>query len=191
MSEIWLSLTNLPEEGQEFSYSEQEIWSSPIEEFELPYSILEPIQSRIVVFLREKGCFVNGTIKGKIALPCSRCAEDLSFQFEERINIVELLPEEKKLEDEVVYDLAELFKTMGNPTRIKILYALKERDLCVCDLSELLDMSSSAISHQLRILRNNKLVKYRKEGRSVYYSLDDRHVICFLGQGLSHILEDR
>ena len=99
MSEIWLSLTNLPEEGQEFFYSEQEIWSRPIEEFELPYSIVEPIQSRIVVLLREKGCFVNGTIKGKIALPCSRCTEDLSFKFEEKINIIELLPEEKKMED--------------------------------------------------------------------------------------------
>ncbi len=99
MSEIWLSLTNLPEEGQEFFYSEQEIWKSPIEEFELPYSILEPIQAWIVVLLREKGCFVKGTIKGKIALPCSRCAEDLSFQFEEKISIIELLPEEKKMED--------------------------------------------------------------------------------------------
>jgi len=104
-------------------------------------------------------------------------------------NQVVQLMKEKKLADDVVYDLAELFKTMGDPTRIKILYALKERELCVCDLSELLDMSSSAISHQLRILRNNKLVKYRKEGRSVYYSLDDDHVMCLFGQGLEHVLE--
>jgi DNA-binding transcriptional ArsR family regulator len=101
------------------------------------------------------------------------------------------LMEEKKLDEDVVYDLAEIFKTMSDPTRIKILYALKERELCVCDLSELLDMSSSAISHQLRVLRNNKLVKYRKEGRSVYYSLDDDHVMCLFGQGLEHVLEDR
>src|SRR6056297_1751426 len=106
-------------------------------------------------------------------------------------NQVVKVMKEKTLADDVVYDLAELFKTVGDPTRIKILYALKERELCVCDLSELLDMSSSAISHQLRVLRNNKLVKYRKEGRSGYYSLDDKHVICFLGQGLSHVLEDR
>ena len=97
---------------------------------------------------------------------------------------------EKSLEDDVINDLAETFKVLGDPTRIKILYALKEKELCVCDLAELLEMSSSAISHQLRVLRNNKLVKFRKEGRSVYYSLDDQHVICFLGQGLKHILED-
>ncbi len=99
--------------------------------------------------------------------------------------------QDKKLDEDVIYDLAETFKVLGDPTRIKILYALKEQELCVCDLSELLDMSPSAISHQLRVLRNNKLVKFRKEGRSVYYSLDDKHVICFLGQGLSHVLEDR
>ncbi|ADO77397.1 ArsR/SmtB family transcription factor [Halanaerobium praevalens] len=106
-------------------------------------------------------------------------------------NQVVKMMKEKTLSDQVVYDLAELFKTMGDPTRIKILYALKERELCVCDLSELLDMSSSAISHQLRVLRNNKLVKYRKEGRSVYYSLDDDHIMCLFGQGLEHVLEDR
>ena len=106
-------------------------------------------------------------------------------------NQVVKLMEAQKLEDDVVFSLAELFKTMGDPTRIKILYALKERELCVCDLSELLDMSSSAISHQLRVLRNNKLVKYRKEGRSVYYSLDDDHVMCLFGQGLEHVLEDK
>lgn len=106
-------------------------------------------------------------------------------------NQVVKMMKEKTLSDQVVYDLAELFKTMGDPTRIKILYALKERELCVCDLSELLNMSSSAISHQLRVLRNNKLVKYRKEGRSVYYSLDDDHIMCLFGQGLEHVLEDR
>lgn len=113
---------------------------------------------------------------------------DICEVFDPDNQVVEVM-KEKSLADEVVYDLAELFKTMGDPTRIKILYALKERELCVCDLSELLDMSSSAISHQLRILRNNKLVKYRKEGRSVYYSLDDSHVMCLFGQGLEHVLE--
>ncbi len=94
------------------------------------------------------------------------------------------------LDEDVVYDLAELFKTIGDPTRIKILYALKERELCVCDLSELLDMSASAISHQLRVLRTNSLVKFRKEGRSVIYSLDDEHVLCLFGQGLQHVMEE-
>lgn len=114
---------------------------------------------------------------------------DICEVFNPNNQVVELM-KEKKLTDEVVYDLADLFKTMGDPTRIKILYALKERELCVCDLSELLDMSASAVSHQLRVLRNNKLVKYRKEGRSVYYSLDDDHVMCLFGQGLEHVLED-
>lgn len=115
---------------------------------------------------------------------------DICEVFDPDNEVVKVM-KEKTLKNEVVYDLAELFKTMGDPTRIKILYALKERELCVCDLSELLDMSSSAISHQLRILRNNKLVKYRKEGRSVYYSLDDNHVMCLFGQGLEHVLEDK
>mgnify|MGYP006282227397 FL=1 len=115
---------------------------------------------------------------------------DICEVFNPDNQVVEMM-KENTLTDDVVYDLAELFKTMGDPTRIKILYALKERELCVCDLSELLDMSSSAISHQLRVLRTNKLVKYRKEGRSVYYSLDDDHVMCLFGQGLEHVLEDK
>ena len=115
---------------------------------------------------------------------------DICEVFNPNNQVVKVM-KEKTLADDVVYDLAEVFKTMGDPTRIKILYALKERELCVCDLSELLDMSSSAISHQLRVLRNNKLVKYRKEGRSVYYSLDDDHVMCLFGQGLEHVLEGK
>lgn len=103
---------------------------------------------------------------------------------------MELL-KDNKLSSEIVNDLANIFKTIGDPTRIKILYALKERELCVCDLSELLNMSSSAISHQLRVLRDNKLVKFRKEGRSVYYSLDDEHVLCLFGQGLNHVMENK
>lgn len=98
---------------------------------------------------------------------------------------------EDEMEENIVYDLAELFKTIGDPTRIKILYTLSRRELCVCELSEQLGMSLSAISHQLRILRTNKLVKFRKEGRSVYYSLDDDHVLCLFGQGLQHVLEEK
>ncbi len=104
--------------------------------------------------------------------------------------VVEVM-KKNRLEEDVLYELAEIFKTIGDPTRIKILYSLKERELCVCDLSELLEMSSSAISHQLRVLRNNKLVKFRKEGRSVYYSLDDDHILSLFRQGLEHVLEDR
>ncbi|AZO96060.1 metalloregulator ArsR/SmtB family transcription factor [Halocella sp. SP3-1] len=115
---------------------------------------------------------------------------DICEVFNPNKRIVGLM-EDNKLKEDVVYDLAEIFKTIGDPTRIKILYALKERELCVCDLSELLEMSSSAISHQLRVLRNNKLVKFRKEGRSVYYSLDDDHVLTLFCQGLEHVLEDK
>lgn len=115
---------------------------------------------------------------------------DICEVFDPDKKVVEMM-KNNKLEDDVVYELAEIFKTIGDPTRIKILYALKERELCVCDLSELLEMSSSAISHQLRVLRNNKLVKFRKKGRSVYYSLDDEHVLSLFVQGLNHVLEDR
>lgn len=115
---------------------------------------------------------------------------DICAVFNPNKRLVEIL-KNNKLREDVVYELAEIFKTIGDPTRIKILYALKERELCVCDLSELLEMSSSAISHQLRILRNNKLVKFRKEGRSVYYSLDDDHVLLLFCQGLEHVLEDK
>lgn len=88
-------------------------------------------------------------------------------------------------------DLAELFKTMADPTRVRIIDALSKAELCVCDLAELLSLSQSATSHQLRVLRNNKLVKYRREGKMVYYSLDDDHVLGLYCQGLEHINEHR
>ncbi len=116
--------------------------------------------------------------------------DDVCEVFNSDKRVVEIL-KNKALAEDVVYRLADIFKTMGDPTRIKILHALQQKELCVCELSELLEMSSSAISHQLRILRANKLVKYRKEGRSVYYSLDDDHVVCLFFQGLEHVLEDR
>ncbi|SIQ69667.1 ArsR/SmtB family transcription factor [Halanaerobium kushneri] len=114
---------------------------------------------------------------------------DMCEVFDPDEQVVNLM-KDRKLQENIVYQLSELFKTIGDPTRINILYALKDRELCVYDLSEILEMSSSAISHQLRVLRNNNLVKYRKEGRSVYYSLDDNHVLCLFGQGLNHVLED-
>ena len=91
--------------------------------------------------------------------------------------------------DEVLYDLAELFKIFGDSTRIKILYALLQSELCVCDIAELLGMSPSAISHQLRVLKQARLVKYRREGKTVFYSLADDHVRTILGQGMDHIEE--
>ena len=91
-------------------------------------------------------------------------------------------------EDEL-YDLAELFKVFGDSTRIRILIVLFEKDVCVCDLAETLNMTQSAISHQLKILKQNKLVKGRREGKSVFYSLADDHVRTIIEQGIDHIAE--
>ncbi|MFH1915312.1 MAG: metalloregulator ArsR/SmtB family transcription factor [Pseudomonadota bacterium] len=85
--------------------------------------------------------------------------------------------------------LAELFKALGDYTRVRMLYALSIHELCVCALAEVLDMSPSAISHQLRLLRAARLVRYRKEGKNVYYTLDDDHVRNLIGQGLDHVRE--
>lgn len=86
-----------------------------------------------------------------------------------------------------LYALAELFKSFGDQTRLKILFALSEKEMCVCDLAALLEMSQSAISHQLRVLRNVRLVKHQREGKEVYYSLDDDHVKAIVKQGLDHV----
>ena len=91
--------------------------------------------------------------------------------------------------DETLYDLAELFKVFGDSTRIKILYALFEAELCVCDIAQLLGLTQTAVSHQLRVLKANKLVKARKEGKNVFYSLDDDHVRRIINQGMEHIEE--
>ena len=95
----------------------------------------------------------------------------------------------KMPEDEMLYDLAELFKVFGDTTRIKILYALFSNEMCVCDIANLLNMSQSAISHQLRVLKQARLVKFRKEGKTVYYSLDDSHISQIFDCGLNHIQE--
>lgn len=92
-------------------------------------------------------------------------------------------------DDEILYDLAELYKVFGDSTRIKILYALFESEMCVCDIAALLNMSMSAISHQLRVLKQSHLVKYRKEGKTVFYSLSDGHVKTIISQGMEHIME--
>lgn len=92
--------------------------------------------------------------------------------------------------DRLTYKAADFFKIIGDKTRMKILLALFESELCVCDIAVLLDMNQSAISHQLRVLKQAELVKYRKDGRVVYYSLDDDHVKNILDQGLVHISHD-
>lgn len=95
------------------------------------------------------------------------------------------MPEETEL-----YDLAELFKVFGDSTRIRILYVLSENEECVGDIAQILNMTQSAISHQLRILKQNKLVKVRRDGKQIYYSLADDHVRVILAMGKEHIEED-
>ena len=91
--------------------------------------------------------------------------------------------------DEQLMDLAEVFKVFGDSTRVKILYALYESELCVCDIAQLFHLSQSAISHQLSILKSSKLVKSRREGKSIFYSLADDHVILILTHGMEHVQE--
>jgi len=91
--------------------------------------------------------------------------------------------------DETLYKLAATFKVLGDPTRTKIISALLQEELCVCDLASLIGISQSAISHQLRVLRNMNLAKYRKDGRIAYYSLDDDHISSILTAGLKHVEE--
>ena len=105
---------------------------------------------------------------------------------EDLLRIVrESIPSEEEL-----YDLAELFKIFGDSTRIRILFVLFESEVCVCDLATLLGMTQSAISHQLRILKQNKLVKSRRAGKSVFYSLADDHVRMIIAAGQEHIEEE-
>ena len=92
-------------------------------------------------------------------------------------------------DEETLLDLADLFKVFSDSTRVKILCVLQRHEVCVCDIAALLEMTKSAISHQLRTLRQTRLVKYRREGKSVYYSLDDDHVGNIFAQGLLHVSE--
>jgi ArsR family transcriptional regulator len=94
-------------------------------------------------------------------------------------------------DDEMLFDLAELFKVFGDSTRVRIISALLYAQMCVCDIAALLDMSKSAVSHQLRVLRQSRLVKFRREGKVVFYSLDDSHIGAIFRQGLAHVSEDK
>lgn len=98
--------------------------------------------------------------------------------------VLSQLPAEERL-----YDLAEVFRVFGDTTRIRILYVLFEHELCVCDIAKLLGMTQSAVSHQLRILKDAKLVRFRREGKTVFYTLDDQHVRSVLELGMEHVLE--
>lgn len=114
----------------------------------------------------------------------NECCESTEVH-EELLKIVEeKMPEETKL-----YDLAELFKVFGDSTRIRILFVLFEAEVCVCDLAQTLNMTQSAISHQLKILKQSKLVKCRREGKSIFYSLADDHVRGIINMGMEHVEE--
>lgn len=112
------------------------------------------------------------------------CCDEIQVHKDKVITVQEHIPDEDKL-----YDLAEIFKVFGDSTRIRILYVLFESELCVCDIAEALNMTQSAISHQLRILKQSKLVSSRREGKSVIYFLADGHVRTIINQGLEHIEE--
>jgi len=115
-------------------------------------------------------------------ITCQEC--HVHRELQERA--IQLMPDDEKL-----FELAEVFKVFGDSTRIRIMYALISGEMCVCDITELLGMTQSAISHQLRLLKAHRLVKSRREGKSVFYSLDDEHVYSILFQGLRHVEEER
>ena len=94
------------------------------------------------------------------------------------------------INDDTLYRLADLFKVFGDPTRIRILYALSVEELCVQDIADRLSMTQSAISHQLRVLNQMSLVKFRRDGKTIFYSLTDSHVATIMNQGLEHVTEE-
>lgn len=104
-------------------------------------------------------------------------------------DVVEVV-KKKMPEEDILYDLSDFFKVLGDSTRVKIMWALDESEMCVCDLAVLLNMTKSAISHQLKSLRQANLVKFRRDGKVVYYSLSDDHVKEIFEKGLEHIRED-
>lgn len=112
------------------------------------------------------------------------CCEFLHAHEELIARVNDNMPDEMML-----YELAELYKVFGDSTRIKILYVLFESEMCVCDIAQLLGISQSAVSHHLRVLKQSKLVKFSKEGKSVIYSLTDDHVRTIIDQGLEHVCE--
>lgn len=99
-------------------------------------------------------------------------------------DVISKLPDE-----EILYDVAELFKVFGDSTRVRIICALFEVEMCVCDIAAVLNMTQSAISHQLRVLKQARLVKYRREGKTVYYSLSDSHIKNIFNQAFEHVME--
>lgn len=108
---------------------------------------------------------------------------EIAFVDEKKVTSIK----KKMSSDATIHHLAETFKVLGDPTRTKIIFALSQEELCVCDIAKLLVTTKSTVSHQLRVLRNMKLVKYRKEGKMVFYSLDDDHIKNLFDEGLRHV----
>ena len=122
----------------------------------------------------------------------SDLVEDINEELQEQ-NIIRLeIANEVKnnlVDDDKIIDLAELFKVFADSTRMKIIYALLEEELCVCDIADIVGTTQSAISHQLRLLKQSKLVKFRREGKTIFYSLDDEHIEQIVKKGSEHIEE--
>lgn len=117
--------------------------------------------------------------------------ENMEKEQKEKLTHEELVKKvlDNQPDDEYLYDLSELFKIFGDSTRIKILYSMFDTELNVGDMAKILNLSQSSVSHQLRILKDSKLVKFRREGKSIYYSLDDEHVRTILSLGMEHVEE--
>ncbi len=131
----------------------------------------------------QRGIFKGG--KGGFSNEAKPDTCEITFVNRERIAQVK-----KRLKpDSTINQLSETFKALGDTTRLKIIYALSQAELCVCDIAALFGLTESAVSHQLRILRNMRLVKYRKDGRMAYYSLDDEHIEGLFNEGLRHVEE--
>jgi Predicted transcriptional regulators len=127
--------------------------------------------------------FKNYTIRGLAVVELDKC--EVNCIHEEAVQAVR----KALFGEDVAASLAELFKALGDPTRVKILFSLMTRELCVCDLTAVIGVSESAVSHQLKILRTLRLVKFRREGKVLYYSLADNHVEKLFAQGLEHVTE--
>jgi len=112
---------------------------------------------------------------------------EINYVNQEKIESVK----EKMKTDRTIQRLSETFKALGDPTRVKIIFALSHEELCVCDIANLLGATSSTVSHQLRVLRNMRLVRYRRDGKMAYYSLDDDHIGNLFDEGLRHVAEMR
>ncbi len=125
------------------------------------------------------------TEQERIEQEVRECVCEFMYVHEEIVDKVEkVMPDEQQL-----LELSEFFKVFGDSTRIKILYVLSQSEMCVCDIAKLLQMGQSAISHQLRVLKQMRLVKFRRDGKTVFYSLSDSHIQTILAQGMEHISE--